>query len=282
MGTAFYRPSVQKGPRDSARGKALRAVVSLLAALGLVAGLGGGAAALLRSHPRFAVVRVVLDGIPEAHRQDVEKLTDAWIGQPLLFADLDGPMKELGKKSWVVRASARRVVPDTVEVNVVANPAVALARCEQGLCTVDAEGNLLGPWSGRAVSRKDDYVLLDVEAGAATGADARAAAEARAAALARGAALVERLRLEDPALVSRASEIEVLTEGFALVDRTARVRLLLPLDAAAPGRTAPVWRVFLALLPELQRQGLEPEEADLRFADQIVLKKPADDVPGQT
>jgi hypothetical protein len=276
MGTAFYRPPVQKGPRDTTRSRAVRAALSLGTALAVLAGLAGGAAALLRVHPRFAVVRVVLDGIPEAHRQDVEKLTDAWIGKPLLFADLDAPMRELGKRTWVVRASARRVVPDTIEVNVVSNPPVALARCEQGLCTVDAEGNLLGPWAGRAVSRKDDFVLIDILE------DAAGTAELRTAALARGAALGERLRVEDPALLSRASEVVVLAGGFALVDRTARVRLLLPMDAAAPGRTAPVWRVFLALLPELQRQGLEPEEADLRFADQIVLKKPADDVRGQT
>src|SRR5450759_4046282 len=81
---------------------------------------------VLRAHPRFAVNRVVMDGVPEARRAETEELTDAWIGRPLLFLDLEQPVAELSKKSWVAHASTRRIVPDTIAVRVVARPPVAL------------------------------------------------------------------------------------------------------------------------------------------------------------
>src|SRR5437899_3064198 len=84
------------------------AAIALVAALALAA-IGASGLATLRLHPRFAVTRVVLDGVPEARRAEVEELTDRWIGVPLLFVDLDSPIAALSSRSWVRSASARRV-----------------------------------------------------------------------------------------------------------------------------------------------------------------------------
>src|SRR5512143_3776082 len=267
----FYRP--RRVPQvSSTRSPIRRAAVAVVAALVLTA-FGGAGLATLKLHPRFAVTRVVLEGVPEARRAEVEELTDRWIGGPLLFVDLDGPIASLSTRSWVLSASARRVVPDTVEVLVRANPPVALARSGSALSTVDAQGNLLGAYTGRAISGADDFVLLDADG---------LPEAARAEGLARGAAFVARLKEEDPALLARASEIEVLPDGFALVDQAVKARLLFGADAAEPGRAAHAWRAFLALRPEMERHALATNEADLRFQDQIVLKHPAEDVRGKT
>jgi hypothetical protein len=66
------------------------------------------------------------------------------------------------------------------------------------------------------------------------------------------------------------------------VDQIAKARLLFGLDAGEPGRAAPAWRAYLALRAEMERHALAANEADLRFQDQIVLKRPADDVRGKT
>jgi len=267
----FYRP--RRVPQAAKTGSPLRrAAVALVSALAVFAAGAGGLVAL-RLHPRFAVTRVVLEGVPEARRAEVEALTDRWIGGPLLFVDLDGPIASLSTRSWVLSAAARRVVPDTVEVVVRPNPAVALARIGGALATVDAQGNVLGAYTGRAISGSDDYVLLDADG---------LPEAARPAALARGAAFVSRLKDEDPALLARVSEIEVLAEGFALVDAPAKARLLFGDDAVEPGKAAPAWRAFLALKPEMERHALATSEADLRFQDQIVLKHPADEARGKT
>jgi cell division septal protein FtsQ len=226
---------------------------------------------VLRAHPRFAVNRVVLDGVPEARRAETEELTDAWIGRPLLFLDLEQPLAELSKRSWVAAASARRIVPDTIAVRVVARPPVALvARADKGgeLWTIDRGGSFTGPYTGRALSRSDDFVVLS---GATD-----------AAALTRGAAFLEAIRAEDPALLARVSDVALVPEGFAVTDRHARARLLFGPDAAEPGKAAPLWRAFLALRPELDRHALPATEADLRFAGRIVLKAPGDSGRGKT
>jgi hypothetical protein len=269
--TQFYRPK-RVAPVTKSRTPLRRATAALVALLA-VAALAGTTLATLKHHPKFAVTRVVLDGVPDARRAEVEELTDRWIGGPLLFVDLDSPIAQLSTRSWVLSAVARRVVPDTVEVVVRPNPPVALARSGGALYTIDAQGNLLGPYSGRAMSAADDFVQLDAEA---------LPENARPAGLARGAAFVARLKSEDPALLARVSEIEVVPDGFALVDAPAKSRLLFGPDAAEPGRAAPAWRAFLALRPEMERHHLATNEADLRFTDQIVLKHPAEDGRGNT
>lgn len=226
---------------------------------------------LLRTHPRFAVNRVVLEGVPEARRAEVEELTDGWIGGPLLFLDLDRPVAELSKRSWVAAASARRIVPDTIAVRVVARPPVALvARADRGgeLWTIDRGGSFTGPYTGRALSPSDDFVVLS----GATDAEA----------LAKGAAFLETLRAEDPALLARVSDVTLVREGFAVTDRIAKARLLFGPEAVEPGRAAPLWRAFLALRAELERNALPLAEADLRFAGRIVLKAPGEPGRGKT
>lgn len=268
--SSFYRPPASRTVRPSRRRPGHRLVLPALALL-TVATCALVGLVVLRAHPRFAVNRVILDGVPEARRAEAEELTDGWIGRPLLFLDLEQPVAELSKRSWVAAASARRIVPDTIAVRVVARPPVALvSRADKGgeLWTIDRGGSFTGPYSGRALSKNDDFVVLS---GASD-----------TVALARGAAFLEAIRGEDPALLARISDVALVPEGFAVTDRVARARLLFGPDAAEPGKAAPLWRAFLALRPELDRHALSLAEADLRFAGRIVLKAPGDSGRGKT
>jgi hypothetical protein len=268
--SSFYRPPSSRTVRPTRRRPGRRLLLPALSVL-LLAALSLGGLVVLRTHPSFAVARVVLEGVPEARRAEAEELTDGWIGHSTLFVDLEGPVAELSKRSWVAAASARRVVPNTIAVVVVARPPVALAvREDKGgeLWTVDRTGSFIGPYGGRALARGDDFVVL---AGARD-------AEARA----RGTAFLDVLRAEDPDLLTRTSDVAVVPEGFAVTDRVASCRLLFGPDAAAPGRAAPIWRAYLALLPELERSALPTADADLRFAGRIVLKAPGDPGRGNT
>lgn len=267
MNEGFYRPAAQRAPRSGKRRAAARRLAFAGAALLFLALTGGGGLLALRLHPRFTVVRVVLEGVPESRRAEAEALTDAWIGQPLLFVNVDGPVARLSDRPWVERAAARRIVPDTLVVSVLARPPIALARKDGTLVTIDRAGAVLGPYEGHALSGAEDLALVDGETPEA---------------LARGAALVARLRDDDPRLFRRLSEVKARPDGFALIDKVARIRLLLGPDALAPGAAAATWRAFLALSPELSRRGLLGAEADLRFANRIVLKTPASAGHGST
>lgn len=268
--SSFYRPPSSRTVRPTRRRAGRRLLVPAFSAL-LLAALGLAGLVVLKVHPRFSVVRVVLEGVPDARRAEAEELTDGWIGKPTLFVDLEGPVAELSKRSWVAAASARRVVPGTIAVVVVARPPVALvAREDAGgaLWTIDRTGSFIGPYAGRALSGGDDFPIL-------TGAG-------DAGARARGAAFLDVLHAEDPDLLARASDVAIVPEGFAVTDRVAACRLLFGQDAAMPGRAAPIWRAFLALLPELERSALPTSDADLRFAGRIVLKAPGDPGRGNT
>lgn len=259
MSTGFYRPLAQRAPRPRRRA-AGRRLAAVGAALLFLAVTAGGGLLVLRLHPRFDVVRVVLEGVPDSRRAEAEELTDSWIGQPLLFVNVDAPIARLSARPWVDRASARRIVPDTIVVSVAARPPLALARHEGALVTIDRAGTVLGPYSGRALSGLDDFPLVNGE---------------EPGEVARGAAFVARLLEDDPRLFRRLSEVSTAGEGFRLVDRSARVRLLFGPEALQPGVAAAAWRAYLAIRPELERRGLATSEADLRFANRIVLKNPA-------
>jgi hypothetical protein len=265
--SSFYRPPASRVLRPTRRRGYRIAVLPLV--LFFVFGVSVFAVYLtLRLHPRFAVNRVVLEGVPGSRRAEAEELTDGWIGKPLLFADIARPVAALSSRPWVASASARRVVPDTIVVRIVSRPPVALARKGDEIWTVDRAGTWLGPYAGRAAGRDDDFVVIDP--GDVPGG------------VARGAAFLETLKNEDPALLTRVSELRVTPSGFRLVDRVARVSLLLGTDADEPGGAAPIWRAYLALRPELERHALSTTEVDLRFADRIVLKAPADGGRGKT
>ena len=267
--SSFYRPPSSRTVRPMRRRSGRRLLVPAVSALLLLA-LALSGLVVLRTHPRFSVTRVVLEGVPDSRRAEAEELTDGWIGRPTLFVDLEGPVAELSKRSWVAGVSARRIVPGTIAIAVLARPPVALAiRADKGgeLWTVDRTGSFIGPYGGRALGKGDDFPLL---------------AAPDAAAFARGAAFLDTLRTEDPDLLARASDVAVVPEGFAVTDRVAKSHLLFGPDAAEPGRAAPIWRAYLALLPELERGALPTTDADLRFAGRIVLKTPGDPGRGNT
>ncbi len=268
--SSFYRLPASRTVRPMRRGAGRRLLVpAVVCLLFVILGLSG--LLLLRTHSRFAVNRVVLEGVPEARRSEAEELTDGWIGRPLLFLDLDQPVAELSKRSWVASATARRIVPDTIAVRIVARPPVALvARADKDgeLWTIDRGGSFIGPYAGRALSRSDDFVVLSGASDAAS--------------LARGAKFVEVLREEDPELLARLSGVVLVPEGFSVTDRIAKACLLFGPDAAEPKKAAPLWRAFLALRPELDRHSLPATEADLRFSGRIVLKAPPDTGRGKT
>lgn len=266
MTGTFYRPGTIRPMRPSRRRETIRRVALGVLLVVLLGGSAAAAWAAVHRHPRFLVRRVVLTGVPEPHRNEVEALSDPWIGRPLLSVDLDGAIASLSSRPWVSRVSARRVVPDTISVQVEARAPVALARRGDELWTVDQDGLWLAAYAGGAGAPR--FVVLDPSG-----------APSPEEGVIRGARLLARLRAEDPELLARISEVEVLSVGFAVVDAPARLRLRIGDDALAPSRAFARWRAFLALAPELARLGLLPREVDLRFENRIVLKAPGTEGP---
>lgn len=259
--SSFYRPPSARLARPRHRRSAWRALLPALVVLTLaLAALGG--ALVLKHHPRFAVRRVVLEGVPDARRAEAEEVTDPLLGRPLLFVDLDAAVVGLARRPWVARAAARRLVPDTLLIRIEARPPLALARRGGTLWTVDKGGAWLGPYEGPALSGEDDFPIVD---GPGDDESVRC-----------GAAFLAALKSEDPVLFGRVSDVVVSPDGLAVTDRLARARLLVGRDPGETPRAAATWRAFLALAPDLARRGLPADAADLRFDGRIVLHAPPD------
>ena len=261
--SSFYRPPSTRLVRPIRRRPAWRTLRPALAILALaVAALA--AVLVLTHHARFAVKRIVLEGVPEARRAEAEEVTDGLLGHPLLFVDLDAAVDGLARRPWVARVAARRLIPDTLFVRVDARPPMALARRGVDLWVVDRGGSWLGPYVGRALSGEDDYPIISpADGGRETEESVR-----------RGAAFLAALRAEDPALFTRISEVAVASDSLAVTDRVSRARLLLPGDPEDVSRAAAAWRAWIALAPDLGRRGLPVDAADLRFEGRIVLNAP--------
>jgi len=263
--SSFYRPPATRLVRPTRRRPPWRALRPTLAVLALaLAGLAG--TLVLTHHPRFAVKRVVLEGVPDARRAEAEEVTDALLGRPLLFVDLDAAVDGLARRPWVARVAARRLIPDTLVVRVEARPPMALARRGADLWVVDRGGSWLGPYAGRALSGEDDYPIIGALAGGPGDEEG----------VRRGAAFLAALKAEDPTLFARVSEVAVSSDALAVTDRVARARLLLPGDPAETPHAAAAWRAWLALAPHLGRRGLPVDAADLRFEGRIVLNAPSE------
>lgn len=259
--SSFYRPPFARLVRPRHRRSTWRALLPALAILAFaLAALGG--ALVLKHHPRFAVRRVVLEGVPDARRAEADEVTDPLLGRPLLFVDLDAAVDGLARRPWVARVSARRIIPDTLLIRVEARPPLALARRGGALWTVDKGGAWLGPYEGRALSAEDDFPIVD---GPGDDESIRSAA-----------AFLAALKGEDPALFSRVSDVTVTPDGLAVTDRVARARLVVGCDPGEVPRAAAAWRAYLALTPDLSRRGLPADAADLRFDGRIVLHVPPD------
>lgn len=113
----------------------LRIAVTSLAVLGAVGGVVwvGFFSDLLR----YRELRVV--GNARASEAALRHLADLPTGEPLLLLDLDGAVAGVSRHPWVKRATARRIFPDTVVLQVEERVPVALLLLD-GLYLVDADG----------------------------------------------------------------------------------------------------------------------------------------------
>ncbi len=252
-----WPPQARRTPRG-------RRVAGLISLLLFFSASAYGVFYLFHDHPRFAVARVVMEGVPPAKQAETEAVSDTWIGQPLLFVDIEGATAGFAAKPWVESVTIRRVLPDTLLLRIKPKAPMALALRAGELWTIDRWGNWLSPHGGRPASRVEDFAIID------------AGPESKSADVALGASFVSRIQEDDPALYARISEVEVLSDGFGVVDRVAKIRILFGRNALAANEAAAAWRALLAVKPELDRHALTRGDVDLRFSGRIVLRAPAE------
>lgn len=250
----FFRPAdVARIRRNQRRVQVLRvgrAAGRMFVAIALMV----GALSLYRhtqSDARFAVKTIEVVGATHTSPAAIDAITHRYLGTNLFQIDIAGLQRELKTLGWVARIEAEKKLPDTLRIRIVERVPAALAHREDRFVYLDENGL---PFADLSPSAGDhDLPLIENAAGLE---------------LARSIALVRELRLRDPQVFSRISQIRpVAPDGFAIFDRQ--------LGTVVYANASDLSEKYRQLYAVAGAEGLgrsSIEYADLRFAGRIVLK----------
>ncbi|MFT3695165.1 MAG: FtsQ-type POTRA domain-containing protein [Kofleriaceae bacterium] len=127
----------------NACGRMLRRSLPALIGLAVVGAIGGTAWAGYRfvtTSPRFAIDAIEVHGNQHVPADQIRALLPVAVGDNVFAANIDSLTKDLHTNPWIAKASAHRVLPHTLVIDVQEHEAVAVADLG-GLYLVDHEGH---------------------------------------------------------------------------------------------------------------------------------------------
>jgi cell division protein FtsQ len=261
---AHVKPSRTRR-RATARRKALRTVVMLT----LCAGAAVWLSTVVRRTPVLQIATLSVQGNHQLSTGEVLALASELQGQNILLANLEAQRARLLTSGWVEEATLRRILPSTVEIDIVEREPVGLGRFSGRLYLVDAVGNVLDE-HGPAFAGFD----LPIIDGLSIGGEREIVVDRTRAGLAARLIAEVAPRAE---LASRISQIDVHDPYDVVV--------LLSGDAAlihlGTERFAERLQEYVELAPALRARVPEIDYVDLRF-DQRVYVRPVGEGDGRT
>ncbi|MBN2371240.1 MAG: FtsQ-type POTRA domain-containing protein [Vicinamibacteria bacterium] len=252
----FLRPRSRMRLRPARRVRMSR--VTLILRIATVAIIGVTAAGLIRAQvregDRFKVSRLVTRGNRHLSNAEIRERLGSAMGENILRIRLEDLEARLRKSPWVDRATIRRTLPDTLDVDIVERVPLALA--EMGtLCLMDAEGVLIDSYGPRV----SGYDLPIVRGLAALDPETRSRHAMRAGAL-----------LDD--LGDLAREVSEI-----VVEEAGDVRVILAQEGEVLLFNSPPYKTrlstFLAMRGKLKERCPHAEFFDLRFSGRIIVRE---------
>lgn len=256
----FLRPDVRPGRHRRLGVLIGRAVVALAAVLLIAGGVAWARHALFTSR-WLAVSRIVVRGNVRLSQSDVEALMSGVRGENILEVDLDQYRRRLMDSPWVANATMWRVLPATIEVQVVERVPMAIGRLGQQLYLVDREGVIIGQYGPQ--QRDFDLPIVDGLGSTAAGG---------------GSGL-------DPARVQLAEKfLDALQPRGDLRQRISQVDVSSPHDVVVlidqdpallhlgEDRFVERLQTYIELAPTLQAKVANIDYVDLRFDDRVYFR----------
>jgi cell division protein FtsQ len=224
------------------------AAVALFAATRLIVLVAGAG--------EFALERIEIEGARRAAPDAVQARLAPYLGRNLLALDMSEVAATAASDPWVLWASARRVFPDTVRLQIEERRPSATAIIGGIAHVIDPSGYVIAPCGPGA---EDDLPVL-------TGVDGLTET-ALIAELARGAGIVERLRRTLPSWTDEISEIDLATTDRVAV-RSVDPGPIVLLD---PGRVERNVAEYLELRHDIVRRVGPLSVVDLRWQDRVTV-----------
>lgn len=258
----------QKSPRTKTLGARIFGVVRVLAGVSLIALLVMAAFAAYRyAHVTdlLRLRRISITGCRHADSAKVEALVRRNFQGNLLRLDLAQLRARLEREPWIRRAEIRRVLPETLIVQVEERVPSVVAEIGGELQLLDEEGVLLDRY-GPGYDKIDVPVFSGLKGGTAE--EYQVLQEQNSARVRTGVEVLKQLASGPPEMTSAISEIDLSDESnvkLVLVDDTASVYLG---DRDFFKR----FQMFLTNLAQyqgLKAEGKEVDVVDLRFDGQI-------------
>ena len=125
-------------------GRALRRSLPALVTLLVVIGLGGGAwlgYRFVTTSERFAIAAIEVEGARQLTVDSVRDALPVKVGENIFTTDLGDVTRALRGNPWIRSASAHRVLPDTLVVEIVEHQAAAVVQLGADLYLADASGH---------------------------------------------------------------------------------------------------------------------------------------------
>lgn len=250
----FFRPAdVGRIRRNQRRVQAQRvlAVVrgSVLALLVVV-----GAVWIYRttqSDSRFAIRTVEVVGSTHIPKESIDAIAQTYVGANLFRLDIAKLQREVGQLRWVNRIEIEKRLPDTLRIRIIERTPVALLMNGSKMEYVDGAGVPFAELSTRIGD--PDLPLI---------------ADAQGPELVRCVTMLQQLRVADPQMFSRISEVRpVPPDGFALFDRELETTVY-----ANGADLAEKWRSLYSIVAAERYDRAAIEYADLRFTDRVVIR----------
>jgi cell division protein FtsQ len=204
-----------------------------------------------QSDARFAVRHLQIVGAQHTSRAELDRVMRQYVGTNLFHLDIARLRRDLASLSWISRVEIEKLLPDTLRVQIVERTPVALADDHDRVAYVDDRGT---PFADLSPAIGDPDLPLIT---AASGED-----------LARCVTILRQLRIHDPEIYARISEVRPLPpRGFAFFDRQLQAFVY-----ANEEDLSSKWRDLYAIATAEHFTPRDIAYADLRFSGRVVVK----------
>jgi cell division protein FtsQ len=235
--------------------------------LGVVAGIWIGYVMLLKTEA-FQLTQIKISGAVHIRPQEIRTIFEPVLRHDLLTMDLDPFIREVLDRPWVREVRIRKVLPDTLLIDVQERtPAVAVESRRESHW-VDAEGVVLSSVSS---SRDTRFHLLPHITGISLSGLIRRDPD-QLNRLHAGLTVIELIKSQPASVLASLGLEDSFLLDLSHGEKDPRLYLHGYPLRFGEGAYKEKWKSFLVIYEDLKVRGLAPEEIDLRFTDQVVVK----------
>lgn len=215
----------------------------------------------------FRVAQFKVSGNFHVRSQELKSIFAPVLQSNLLTLDLDPLMRQVLDHPWVQEVSIRKVLPDTLWVHIQERTPAAVMENRGQFHWVDGAGVILGPAIPRDSASKPLPHITGITLDGLLRHDPEQLRR-----LQTGLALITLIQSpRDPGAAS-AGLGEPLMLDMSHGQRDPRLYLQGYTVRFGEGSYEEKWKSFMAIQPDLRSRELAPEEIDLRFTDQVIVK----------